>query len=375
MTLTNLSGGGANGDGSFTVDGIADVVAHPHAYDSAVGTPWSIDQATVTQTGTTGNTIGFNISGNDNKFGLYQNGLLTGGTRQITGGITSGNWDEIAAVQEGISDLLSASISGYANQVGSVQLGTSTNTGTASISGSFNRALILQSGTGGSNTGEVDTGATSGGSGAGNNLGVIQYATGGSNHATVNVQTGGSNTAVVGQYSSGGSNTASVVINGSNNNLLSGTTPSSFASGRSAANNATDVASIPDAAPVTIGHLADELGASGVLNSILGNTVGGALGSTPLLTPGLMTQVADYGGTNSLSLGVSSSDNLFSTTQATFGGGSNTLNATVEGGNGNELSVAQLTLGGTNAATTVQNGWGNSIGLTQYGTNTATVSQ
>ncbi|MGN6158470.1 MAG: beta strand repeat-containing protein, partial [Devosia sp.] len=366
MTLTNLSGGGANGDGSFTTDGIADVVANPHYYDSYVSPPWPvIGQATVTQNGS-GNTVGFNISGNDNKFGFYQNG--SSGSRQINGGITSGNWDEIAAVQEGTSDLLNAYVSGYGNQVGSIQLGASGNTGTASISGSFNRSLLLQDGTGGSNTGEVDTGATSGGSGAGNNLGVIQYATGGSNQATVNVQTGGSNTAVVGQYSSGGTNSASVVINGSNNNLLSGITPSHFASGHSAAANV--------ASPVTIGTVANALGGSGVLNSIFGSTIGGALGSTPLLTPGLMTQVADLGGSNSLTLGVSSSNNLFSTTQGTIGSGSNTLNATIEGGNGNELSVAQLTgLGGTNLATTVQNGWGNSIGLTQIGTNTASISQ
>jgi hypothetical protein len=368
MTLTNLSGGGANGDGNFTLNGIADVVSQPGYYDSYVSAPWPvIGQATVTQNGT-GNTVGFNISGNDNKFGFYQSGLS--GTRQINGGITGGNWDEIAAVQEGTNDLLNAYMSGYGNQLGSIQLGASTNTGTASISGSFNRALILQDGTGGSNTGEVDTGATSGGSGAGNNLGVIQYATDGSNHATVNVQTGGSNTAVVAQYSSGstGSNTASVVINGSNNNLLLGITPSSFAPGHSAAENV--------ASPVTIGTVANLLGGAGALNSVLGSTIGNALGSMSLLTPGLMTQVADLGGSNALSLGVSSSDNLFSTTQGTVGGGSNTLNATIEGGNGNELSVAQLTVsGGTNLATTVQNGWGNSIGLTQIGTNTATVSQ
>jgi len=101
--------------------------------------------------------------------------------------------------------------------------------------------------------------------------------------------------------------------------------------------------------------------------------LGSQIGSYNLLTPGLMTQIAN-GGTNSLSMNVTGDGNLFSTLQDGSGAGSNTLNATVLGGS-NELAVAQVTSGGTNVAYVTQNGYGNSAGVVQVGTNSATFNQ
>jgi hypothetical protein len=362
LALTNSSAGGANGHGSFTPDGAADVAANPNAYGLTT-TPWNVGEATVNQSGTS-NSIGFTIVGNDNKYGFDQ----LGSGNIISGGINVGFGDEIAAVQDGTNNGLGVTMAGYGNQVGVIQLDAG-NIGSVIIDGTDNEAGLLQFGEGGLNTGTVESGSGSSNS----NIGVIQYATAGTNNATVNVASGSSNTAVVGQYASGGSNSAGVTINGSNNNLLTGYTPSTF-SGTAADTGTLFLAATSQQA--TIGNLVSNLQGTSALTAALGSSLAGALEGQSLLTPGLMTQVTFGGGSNSLSVNVSTSNNVFSTLQGAAGG-SNSLNATIEGGNNNELSVAQVTRasGQSNVATTVQNGSFNSIGLVQVGTNSTTINQ
>jgi len=395
LPMTNNNVGPDNGVGAFTNQGAAAIAANPVSYgvpNSLIPAGFTpIGQATVTQSGDH-NGISFSIDGGGNLFGFEQ----VGNGNSISGGITGGYADEIAIAQVGTDiNTINALMSGSYNKLGAFQVGDGSNTGWANLSGTDNQGALVQvSESGGSNTGTVQTGASSsdnavgvlqyasnGGSnngtatanGSDNIVGVVQYASGGSNSGNVGVASGSSNVAVLGQYASGGgSNSAGVAINGNNNNVLTGTTPSSYSGGHSASVLASQLGYFNPHGS-TINSEADGLsGETNFLQASIGS-LGSQIGSYNLLTPGLMTQIAN-GGTNSLSMNVTGDGNLFSTLQDGSGAGSNTLNATVLGSS-NELAVAQVTSGGTNVAYVTQNGYGNSAGVVQVGTNSATFNQ